>query len=317
MQKTGSLISSNKISERYFSFVSNSSIDIFCPFIKRDALDKILQNSPRISRIISRWEPEELIKGVSDIEVYETCKDNNIDFYINNRIHLKATIKDKRFVFHSSANITNKGLNLNDAIPHNYELSTILNINSANDLVLFEQIVQDSIFVTDDIYEQMKKYLDNIDYEVNEKDPYPIFERRKKFYISQLPMSHDIDILFKIYSDQSTYQSDLEKSCAIHDLSIYSIKTGLNFHEFKSSLASVFFSHPFIQELQNEVQIEGFLYFGRVKEWLQTNCEDVPVPRRRELTSVTQILYHWFEILGEGRYVIDRPNHSQRIKILN
>ena len=58
-------------------------------------------------------------------------------------------------------------------------------------------------------------------------------------------------------------------------------------------------------------------YFGRIKEWIQNICTDVPVPSRRELTGNVQVLMDWFVSLGGGRYVVDIPGaRSQRIRRL-
>lgn len=311
-----SLISSDKIKDSYFAFLKNQQVEIFCPFIKYEAFKTILEYQPSISRVISRWDPREISNGASDIEVYQLCKEYGIDFYINKRIHLKATIKDRDSVFHSSANLTQRGLNLRQADSHNHELSTIIKIQKFNDLVLFENIVQESIFVTDEIYRMMSEYLSNNDYRVNEVDPFPEFEKMSKYYISQLPSSTSPQILFDIYSDKSENYSKTEIDCAVHDLAIFKVSEGLNSENFYIELKKSFFSHPFIEGLMKEVETEGFIYFGRVKQWLQNNCEDVPIPKRRELTEITQILYTWIGALGDDKYIIERPNHSQRIRVI-
>ena len=80
-------------------------------------------------------------------------------------------------------------------------------------------------------------------------------------------------------------------------------------------LSAKFFSHSFIQKIDEFIAPEA--YFGRIKEWIQDNCTDVPVPSRRELTGNVQVLLEWFERLGGGKYEIDIPGrHSQRIKKL-
>jgi hypothetical protein len=310
------LISSANIKDSYFGFLSKQEIEIFCPFIKYDTFKSILEHNPKISRVISRWDPYEIVQGASDIEVYKLCKEHGIDFYINKRIHLKATLKARDSVFHSSANLTYRGVNHDKSSQnHNHELSTILKLNGVKDLVLFEEIVQESIFVTDEVYEMMSDFLSKIDYQVNEIDPFPKFEEMKQFYISQLPTSMDINTLFEIYSDRVDNFSETEINCAVHDLAIYKIEEGLDYKMFTEALKKSFFNHPFINGLMVEVESEGFIYFGRVKQWLQDNCQDVPVPKRRELTEVTKVLYKWVEVLGGEKYVIDRPNHSQRIRV--
>ena len=61
----------------------------------------------------------------------------------------------------------------------------------------------------------------------------------------------------------------------------------------------------------------GQVLFGDAKNWIQTNCMSVPVPRRWELTVNTQILYTWIVELGDGSYAIDRPNYTERLFIVD
>jgi hypothetical protein len=50
------------------------------------------------------------------------------------------------------------------------------------------------------------------------------------------------------------------------------------------------------------------------RQWLAANCADSPTPRAWEVTKNVQILYHWIETLGSGKYIVDVPGtHSQRI----
>ena len=58
------------------------------------------------------------------------------------------------------------------------------------------------------------------------------------------------------------------------------------------------------------------MYFGEVKLFIHNNCSDVPLPRRWEITENIQILYRWIIKLGNGKYAVDKPNHSERIFIV-
>ena len=55
------------------------------------------------------------------------------------------------------------------------------------------------------------------------------------------------------------------------------------------------------------------MYFGEVKAFIHNNCSNVPLPRRWEITENIQILYRWIVKLGNGKYGIDTPNHSERL----
>jgi hypothetical protein len=54
--------------------------------------------------------------------------------------------------------------------------------------------------------------------------------------------------------------------------------------------------------------------FGGVKQWIQENCTDVPVPSRRELSGNIQVLYKWIVGLSDGKYEVNIPGeHSEVI----
>ena len=56
--------------------------------------------------------------------------------------------------------------------------------------------------------------------------------------------------------------------------------------------------------------------FGAVKQWIKSNCTDVPVPHAKEITSPTQILLEWMPALEPEVFDVSRPVHSQVIKRL-
>jgi len=311
------LINSNRIKSSYFNFIKYNNIEIFCPFITCKVVEKIIEKSANISRIITRWRLSDFQQGYADLELYNLCQENRINLYINPRVHLKATIRNRINVFVSSANLTNSGLNFVSEDSHNYELSSIINVNGIQDLIYFEKIVQDSIYVNEEVFKIIKKGVEDLENNIITEPEDVSFMADNAYYISQLPQSATPSLLYEYYNDSVEKYLREDYDCAIHDLSIYNVSEGLTYHKFKDELAESFFNHPFISGLIGEVKKDGYIYFGRVKLWIQNNCLDVPVPNRRELTENTQVLYKWIEELGEGKYEVDRPNHSQRIKIIN
>ena len=137
------------------------------------------------------------------------------------------------------------------------------------------------------------------------------------FSVSALPMTRSVDELVAGYRKISAGLRPSEDSettaCVIHDLVNYDIDSGLGDKEFMQNLTAAFFAHPFIQRIDEFISPEA--YFGRIKEWIQNNCTDVPVPSRRELTGNVQVLLKWFVVLGDGNYVVDVPGaRSERIR---
>ena len=153
---------------------------------------------------------------------------------------------------------------------------------------------------------------------VDLEDVVPV-PKKDDFLISALPMTRSVDDLASGYARMSSGNAPSDDpeiaACVFHDLANYGIEPGLPEREFRQTLSGKFFAHPFTQKIDEFISPEA--YFGGIKEWIQDNCTDVPVPSRRELTGNVQVLLEWFVELGNGAYVVDVPGrHSQRISKL-
>jgi phosphatidylserine/phosphatidylglycerophosphate/cardiolipin synthase-like enzyme len=311
------LRSGDNLTDYIIRFVNSSnSLFIFVSYIKLEPLKKILAKDGICKAIIVRWEPKDLLEGASDLEVFRYCKENDIALYRNSRLHLKAFIDCNRRCIQGSANISARALNLDYSDKYNYELATEISLG-VEDKLYFEVIISESTLITDSIYDQIKQQL--IEFEkgfikVQDFD-LKIVPPDKDFLLSSLPLSHSVENLIATYNDpENRCSQDID--CMVHDLALYKIPLGLNEKEFISHLKSAFFSHSFIQAFLAELHRHGEMYFGRVKEWIHSNCTNVPLPRRWEITENIEILYNWINAFGGNKYVIDRPNHSQRVRYL-
>ena len=303
------------LSQRLTEFVSNSkNLFIFVPYIKVETLKQLLASTSNCKAIIVRWETKDLIIGSSDLEVYQYCKEKNITLYRNSRLHLKAFIDSYKNCIMGSANISVRALNLPEINRYNYELATSIDNLSIDDRLYFGVILNESILITDSIYEQLqaqlpqkrKEFPDEGEFEFNIEAP------DKDFLISSLPMTYSVKTLLRICETRETV-NEVELNCAMHDLALYGLPLGLAPDAFMALLKANFFNHPFIKTFLAIVEGSGEIYFGTAKDWIHKSCTDVPTPRKWEITENIQILYRWIVDLGEGRFAIDRPNYSERL----
>jgi len=295
---------------------NDKKIYIFTPYIKTNVLGKLIDKITGKIIIITAWEPNDLLSGSSELELYPFCKENKITLYINNKIHLKVYSVDLESAIITSGNISHRGL-MPDG---NYECGVFVDKLSSTDRLYFEKIRSDARLVDDKFYESLvnwyNKQIKEIPKEIKLEDIVAV-STKNDFLISALPMTRDVDELVKGYEKINSGlepSDDSETSaCIFHDLANYNIGPGLTKKEFEKKLRIQFFSHPFIQKMDKFIDPEA--YFGRIKEWIQNNCVDVPIPSRRELTGNVQVLYEWFENLGDGKYIIDVPGaYSERIR---
>lgn len=290
---------------------ARTEILIIAPYVKSDVVTQLLPDKKLPTTIVTSWKIKDFLFGVSDIDLYPLCQELGINLYLNNRIHLKVYVADWETGIIGSANLTKKGLGITDN--YNYELGVHKEIGS--DAILYlKGIIADGILANDEIYNLYKKELSKHAPVPKIKEPDILVHKfiNDTFLISSLPMSRDINTLYEIYSKNFVCEERESLECAIHDVTLYKIPPGLSRIQFNVLLKERFFKSKFIEHLLDYIGDDG-KYFGRVKEWIQTNCRDVPVPSRRDLTGNVQVLYKWIVDLSDGAYRIDRPNYSERI----
>jgi len=291
------------------------TIFLYVPYIKTKVLEKLLQDLPNRIVIITTWRPRDIQFGSSELELWPFCKARGIALYVLSNLHLKLYSVELQSAILATGNISHRGL-----LPGgNYEVATKLRLG-CGDRMYFEQIRAESRLVDDAMYEKYLEWHKENQIEAAEEikleDIIPS-PKRDDFAISALPMTYKIDDLIsgyaRIMENQVPSEDEETAACIFHDIANYGMPPGLEKSEFRDVLAENFFAHPFIQKIDEFIDPEA--YFGRIKEWIQDNCTDVPVPSRRELTGNVQVLLEWFERLGDGKYVIDVPGaKSQRIR---
>lgn len=306
----------NNLDIRLVEFINYSNkLSIFCPYIKLSVLDQLITNSKNINSVFVRWEPKDLVGGSSDLEIYPFLKERGIHLFRNPRIHLKAYLDDYSRCFLTTANISSRALNLPPHNSYNYEIGTIVENLDFQDRLYFSMIENESMLITDSIYLQIKEQLSNFPKEDLTKDfDLKLENLDKGFLISSLPLTENVEILYKIYLEQGEQDKETV-NCALHDLALYKIPFGLNYPDFRNQLSFSFFNQEFVKSFLKNLELNGEIYFGSAKEWIHKNCEDVPLPRRWEITRNIQILYRWIVDLGNGKYEVDRPNYSERLRI--
>ena len=292
---------------------------IFVPYIRTKVLEKLLDDIPNKIVIVTTWKPRDIQLGSSEISLYPFCRDHKISLYVSSTLHLKIYSIGLSQGILATGNISHRGL-LSDG---NYEASTLIDEFTSQDRLFFEQIRKEARLVDDTLYQELKEWQENNEIEnLADTKLEDIVSSLKSddFSVASLPMTRSVDELVAGYNriEKGEEPSDDSETtaCIIHDLTNYGILSGLSEAEFLEVLSTKFFEHPFIQKIDEFIAPEA--YFGRIKEWIQNNCTDVPVPSRRELTGNVQVLLEWFERLGDGRYEIDVPGaRSQRIRRLN
>jgi len=287
---------------------------IIAPFIKLDALRSLLDHCEDVSalKVIVRWDGSDIANRVSDLEIYEELTRRGVPLYRHPSIHLKVLVFNQNWAFHTSGNITRKGLGL--ASKSNVEIGAQIRLTT-NDWIELYRLLEDATHIDDRLYEVACRYRDGNASTTDTTPPLVLDSANdKQFSKLSLPAIQSPIDLYKIYQNPEQFIDESDTYAAfVHDILLYEIPLNLNSEDFFSRLDENFKDHFFIRAISTFIENEGSVRFGRVNSWLTDQCSDKPAPYRWELKSSTNKLYNWLDHFYE-EITWDVPgSHSQVI----
>lgn len=291
---------------------TNEKVTIFSAYMKLEELRKI-NRSKNVKRIIVRWDLIDLCLGVSDLEVYDYCIENNIALYRNTRLHMKVLWNDRHSLILGSANVTGRGLGEN--YNYNFELNAEVKNISFETIKYLNEVIQKSDYISPSFFNLIKaKVKENpLQIHLPELNLEAVEENHAQFLLSSLPMTMAVDKLYE-YSRNPDILTSTEQNCLAHDLALYNLDPEAGNDGFYEKLKYEFNKHPFILALKNHIIEHGSLHYGGVVNWIKNNTTNVPIPRNWGIKKqeIVNILYDWI-CYFDTSYSWSRPNHSQVI----
>ena len=260
--------------------------------------------------MICRWRPEDIVAGISDLEVFNFLKESGSQLYVNPDIHLKLYVFASNMAFNTSGNMTLRGLGYSENA--NIEVGNMVTL-STNDWMKIYEIINNSRQVDDALYQRFKDYAAQRPPRGALLPPMDLLPLAKTYTISSLPATESPITLGDFYFDPNPEKLTPEEvRRAAHDLAIFGIPPGLPRSEFDKELGVKFCQTPFVKDFVELLKTKRSLRFGAVNDWIHKKCEDVPLPYRWEIKVNTRIFYDWLmHYLPDITW--DRPQYSQVI----
>ncbi|MCF6203446.1 MAG: phospholipase D-like domain-containing protein [Methylococcaceae bacterium] len=110
--------------------------------------------------IVTKWAPQDLVFGASDLEAFEIARKQRWGFYIDQDLHAKSVLIDSVNLFLGSANFTSRGTHLFGS--GNNELG--IRVRASDDEAKkIKQYVTNSYNVTMPMYMEMKSHIESLD----------------------------------------------------------------------------------------------------------------------------------------------------------
>jgi hypothetical protein len=293
---------------KFMACDSASSVSICSAFLRSEALRAVYFNCQNHSygRILSRWRLSDLVSGSSDLDAYLLAKQLGLAFYVKQDFHGKVFSVPNKGIIVGSANSTLSGFGLKEFA--NSEVCTLVPSSEANHLFV-DQLFYDAVEMNDDLFKDLSSFvkdsgiraLDQLEWpkELKERLFLPEFSGRILLSecLSSIPFSNGQGG-FVIPDEKDVYLLGLRTN----QIDIASLRV-----VFKSTRIFRWLSHTLMAA-------KGDIYFGSLSAMLHNALLDDPAVYRRDVKGILQTLLKWCQLLEIDSLVMDRPNHSQRIR---
>jgi hypothetical protein len=268
-------------------------------------------------RVLARWNCDDLVSGASDLEVFELLGVRGASLFILQGLHAKVMLVDEQDLFVSSANVTGNGLRLGGG--GNHELGVKL-AAYPEDIAVIEGVFAEAVQVTPTLYGEIRDHVELTRKQIKPQKrtgwPVELLQKLKKapehLWVSELFWSDSPQLLSVLTeTDTANHQA------VWHDLNLLGLNT-----ETQNGLDKVVLRERFLESrawkwlLARLIEAQGQeMYFGRLTAALHDALLDDPKPYRQDVKTLVANLVKWTDELGDSSVIVDRPNHSQRLRL--
>lgn len=234
---------------------TRKSAILVAPFIKSRTLTGILDVlAPTIAvDVFTRWVPEEIVAGVSDIEIWPLLSQRHgARLFLHPPLHAKYYRFDSTCIV-GSANLTARALGL--TTPKNLEL---LELIPNTQVGRFEDVLRSGAFEVDDnTYRAMESATDLISSRLSEPASSPVSESSPSSLLSStwFPQSLQAQRLFDCYRDRRDLVISSVFELGKRDLEALRPPEGLSQEEFRLFVASQLHQLPVVAHIDARARV--------------------------------------------------------------
>lgn len=290
------------------------------PFIKASTLKFLLKAIPSHVplRCITRWKPEEIIAGVSDLEVWNLMKErSHSSLWLRADLHAKYYRVDHQCLV-GSANLTAKALGWSSS--PNLELLVFLSAREPP-LEAFEaELCRGAIPVDESLFKQISATVQLLKQELlpstiltatqvcHSSDIYPEAPTIKSIPPEiWLPTLRNPQDLYLAYSGQQEKLTTAARQAAIQDLYSLPVIPNLSQKSFKAYIGTLLLQQTLIRQV--DTFVENPQRFGAVRDFLAS----LPCATHPDFNAnrAWQTLMRWLLYFLPDRYALSVPRHSE------
>lgn len=288
---------------------------LVAPFIKASALKRLLsQLRLGVSlRCVTRWRPEEIIAGVSDLEVWDMIvKCENASLWLRPDLHAKYYRSDQNCLV-GSANITSTALGW--LRQSNLELLVPLSAEEPQLKEFEAELFLGSVQVSQTVFEHMQQTVELLQKQFPEIRDFGDFTgldlEVEAFSIrtagTWLPALRNPEDLYLAYCGRFKDLSRASCQAALQDLSLLPLPVGLSKSDFQVYVGSLILQMPIVNRVDKFIEIPQ--RFGAVTDLISS----LPCNQNSDFDAAHtwQTLMRWLRYFLPSRYTLSIPNHSE------
>lgn len=277
---------------------AEESVQILSAYGKTNAIAAIIEKvkpSVENKRIMLRFRLDDLVKGSTDFEVIDFCRNLGWAVYVRFDLHAKTYIVDNKRGIVGSANATNSGLSLTKT--PNYEMAALVDIET-KDIEKINNLFGDALLVNDDLWMDLYSDYSQI--------------KQKGADATSFQWSKVITDKFKPHIRTLFSYEFPEKDH--YCFGEYIPFLDIIYSGDKESLINSFRWSPAYLWLMDQLnEKNGEIYFGELSARLHNSLVTDPKPYRKDVKALLSNLIQMIVVLDMPEVGVDRPNYSQRI----
>ena len=281
---------------------ANTEVIIVAPFIGKNAFSRLIDALPAgiDSRVVTRWRPEDVLSGVSDLRILDITKTRDIPLFLRNDLHAKLYVADNKCLV-GSANVTETALGWRT--PSNLELLVPVD---RKDLIIrdfIEELFRNPVLATNLQRDRLQRLLDDV-------------SQQKDFVISSVVDANDVIIpnllpanwaptiktpedLYALYSgdEQRVLRSAIDVTRT--ELQRFRVPRGLNEASFRSWIGAMLAQTPIVEKTINHIEESADIsesIFQVLLSDVGADADEYPVRDRM------MVLQRWLEYFLAGDY---------------
>lgn len=297
--------------------VGAREVVLVAPFMKRGALTRLLDAvDPETSvSCVTRWRPEEVLAGVSDLDVWPLLRDRGGALGLIPHLHAKY-YRFGDVVFVGSANLTAAALDWRAQA----NLELLVESCSQAGLIEFEAVVRaQAVPVDEALYEHMQALVEALrlletpivvasaEYagDEEERGANQLFEGKRDAAL-WLPESRTPQAILDFYRGEMDCLSQGEREAAAIDLAAFPLPPGLEEEAFRAYVGWYLSQTPVVRRVDS-LLVEP-QRFGAVRAFLR-RMEDYP--SGRDPSRDWQTLMRWLLYFLPEQYEAWEANYSE------